>query len=359
MIGPTASIPAFEAPVTFPRECPLRIGLIGAGGVANGGHIPQYRKAGYQVVGCADINAANAENTKERWNLSFACTDHRQLLEQRDIDVVLVTVHPESRVEVVRDAVAAGKHVLIEKPFAHSYADAVAMVKAAEQSGVKLAVSQNRRWMPVHRSTRLLLDAQAIGQPFFAVYTGRSNQEYLVGSWYERDRHFLLIEFSVHHLDLLVYWLGEPVSVYATNSHSPSQRFAHDMVTLVSLNFTNGIRAQLSINDVACDPGRSTYWDRDDFLIDGDQGLIQKVDERRLNLTSVQTGGAIVQKQLAPIDTMAASMGDLLDAIQNDREPSSSGRRNLATMRTVFAACRSADEQRVVTLQEIAREVPS
>lgn len=350
-------IPSFEQPVVFPKDCPLRIGVIGAGGVANGAHLPQYRKMGYQVVGCADIKAENAEATRERWNLSFAYTEYRQLLERKDVDVVLVTVHPESRAQVVRDAVSAGKHILVEKPFAHSYADAVTMVQAAAKAGVKLAVNQNRRWLLVHRATRLLLDSAAIGAPYFTVYTGRSNQEYLVGSWYERYRHFLLIEFCVHHLDLLVYWLGEPTSLYATTGHSPSQRFAHDMVTMVTLNYPSGARAQLSINDVALDPGRGSYWDHDDYVIDGDQGLIRKVDDQRISITSVQTGGATVQKALAPIDSFAASMGDLLDAIQNDREPSCSGQRNLATLRIVFAACRSADEQRVVTTEEIAREV--
>lgn len=350
-------IPNFESPPVFPKDCPLGIGIIGAGGVANGAHLPQYRNAQYRVIGCADISAENANATRDRWNLAFAETDYRRLLDRSEIDVVLVTVHPESRLQVVRDAAAAGKHILIEKPFAHSYAEAVAMVEAAEQAGVKLAVSQNRRWMPVHRAARTLIDSGAIGQPYFAVYTGRSNQEYLVGSWYEKDRHFLLIEFCVHHLDLLLYWLGEPVSVYATNSRSPSQRFAHDMVTLVSLNFANGARAQMSINDVAGDPQQRRYWDHDDFLIDGDRGFIQKIDERALSISGRQTRGALVQEQLAPIDSFAASMGDLLDAIQRDREPSCSGRRNLATMRTVFAACRSADEQRLVTLREIGAGV--
>src|SRR5579884_1697388 len=72
----TYQIPDFEAPVSLPINCPLRIGIIGAGSVANGAHLPQYRKAGYQVVGCADLKAENAEATKERWNLAFSYTDY-------------------------------------------------------------------------------------------------------------------------------------------------------------------------------------------------------------------------------------------------------------------------------------------
>jgi predicted dehydrogenase len=347
---PHGSIPLFETPVPFPQECALGIGIIGAGSVANQAHLPQYRTAGYRVVGCADRRAEAADGTAARWGLAFATTDYRRLLDRSDVQVVLITIHPEQRLQVVRDAAAAGKHILIEKPLAHSYTDAVAMVRAAETAGIKLAVNQNRRWMPVHRAARLLLDQHAIGRPYLAVYTGRSNQDYLVGSWYERYRHFLLIEYCVHHLDLLVYWLGEPDSVYATTSRSPVQRFAHDMVSLVTLHYRDGERALLAMNDVA------RYEVGDGFFIEGTAGILRKEGEQHLTVASDQTGGAVVRKQLQPVDSFAASMGDLLLAIQENREPLCSGRRALATMRTVFAACRAADEGRVVALAEIAQE---
>jgi predicted dehydrogenase len=344
------TIPAFESAIVYPTDCPLRIGIIGAGGVANGAHLPQYQKVGFRVVGCADSNPENAEKTRSRWNLAFAVTDYRALLERPDVDVVLIATPPEQRVAIVRDAAAAGKHILIEKPLAHSYREAAAMVRTAAEAGVKLAVNQNRRWMPAHRATKHLIDSGAIGRPYLVAYTGRSNQEYLVGSWYERDRHFLLIEFCVHHLDLLCYWAGEPTSVYATTSRSPTQRFAHDMITAVTLHYANGTRAHLLLNDVA------SYRLGDEFFVEGSTGLIRKVSDLEISLVSDQTAGHLVQKQLAPTESFAASMGELLRAILEDREPAHSGYQNLVTMRTVFAACRSADEQRVVTLGEIARE---
>jgi len=346
-----------EGLVPPPAPSELRIGTIGAGSIVNGAHIPQYMEAGYRVVGCADINPEAAEATKSRWNLEFSTTDYRDLLERPDIDVVLVAVRAEGRRDIVRDAVAAGKHVLLEKPFAHRYDDAVAMVEAAEAAGVKIAVNQNRRWMPLHYATRRMLDELLIGQPFLGIYHGRSNQEYLVGSWYEQYRHFLLIEFCVHQIDLLVYWFGEPGSIYATTSRSPSQQFAQDMVTSVTFNYADHRRAQLVVNDVAYLGERGGYQESDRFMIDGTTGYIEKIDEQTLQVTSEGTGGAPVRKQLGQptaSNTFACSMGDLLAAIDNRREPQVSGRHNLATMRTVFAACQSADEGRVVSLSEVA-----
>jgi predicted dehydrogenase len=338
----------------------LGIGCIGAGGIVNGAHIPQYQRLGFRIIGCADIVRQSADDTARKWNLPVSTTDYRDLLAHPDVDVVLVAIRPEGRRQIVEEAVAAGKHVLIEKPFAHRYEDAVAMVNAAEQAGVKLAVNQNRRWMPIHAQTRRLIDDNVIGSPFAATYLGRANQEYLVGQWYEQDRHFLLIEFCVHQIDLLIYWMGKPDRVFATNSRSPEQKFAHDMVTSVALMYDTPKQAQLVVNDVAWFGEKPGYRDSDIFMIDGTSGFVQKIDNTTIGLLSRQTGDETIVRNLDDDTqslTFGLSMKDLLSAVLNGMEPSVSGRRNLETMRTVFAACRSADEQRVVSLAEIAGEV--
>ena len=339
-----------------PAPSDLGIATIGAGGIVNGAHIPQYQRAGFRVVGCADINAIAAQETRERWELAFATTDYHELLARDDVDVVLVAVRAEGRPVIVRDVVAAGKHVLVEKPFAHTYADAVTMVESAERAGIRLAVNQNRRWMPTHYATRALIDQGVVGGPFLAIYQGRSNQEYLVGTWYEQYRQFLLIEFCVHQLDLLLYWMGEPERVFATMSRSPVQRFARDLVTSVTLMYADQRRAQLIINDVAYFPTGDGYLEADGFSVDATTGYIVKVDDATIALTSRSGQRDAVPIALdirRPSDSFACSMGDLLQAVAANREPSVSGRRNLATMRTVFAACRSAEEGRVVALAEI------
>ncbi len=82
MSQPVGVIPSFMVPVPLPRDCPLGIGFIGAGSVVNSAHLPQYRKAGYRVVGCADRRPEALEATQQRWNLAFATTDYRRLLER-------------------------------------------------------------------------------------------------------------------------------------------------------------------------------------------------------------------------------------------------------------------------------------
>jgi len=122
---------------------------------------------------------------------------------------------------------------------------------------------------------------------------------------------------------------------------------------------TRPSRPYLVVNDVAWFGEKPGYRDSDHFLIDGTSGFVQKVDDTSLALLSRQTGDDTVIQSFSPEDhalTFGYSMKDLQRAVLENTEPSVSGRRNLETMRTVFAACRSADEGRVVPLAEIAGE---
>ncbi len=184
MSQPVGVIPPFMVPVPLPRDCPLGIGFIGAGNVVNSAHLPQYLRAGYRVVGCADRRPEAVEATQRRWNLPFATTDDRRLLERPEVAVV-VAIPPEDRLTVVREAAAAGKHLLLEKPFAHRYAEAVAMVQAAEAAGVKLAVNKNRRWLAPHWAARGLLAQGAIGTP-----CNEAAAHCLTDGRWQRGRHF-------------------------------------------------------------------------------------------------------------------------------------------------------------------------
>jgi predicted dehydrogenase len=341
-------VPRFGEPWAPPEGArELGIGVVGAGDVAVHAHLPEYAQAGYRVVAIADVRREAAEAAASRWSLT-AYDDHRRLLERKDVDVVLVATPPEPRRAIVEDALAAGKHVLVEKPFAHRYEDAVAMVEAAARAGRRLAVSQNRRWFAAHRAARSLLDAGAVGTPYRFVYTCRDNQEYLVGSWYERYPRFLFIEFAVHHLDLLLYWADrEPTVVYATGFRSPVQRFRHPMVSTVTIRFGSEAEAVLLMNDV------SEVQRGDGFLIEGGQGLLSS--EPGGGLTWTTPDWRLTRWPMA-VPSFAASMGSLLEAVLRGTEPPVSAARNLRTVRTYLAAARSAEEGRAVAPEEIARD---
>ena len=81
-------------------------------------------------------------------------TDADALITNPAVDAVVIAVPPRFHLDLTLQALSAGKHVLVEKPFAHSHREAIALVRLAEQKGLKLAVDQNWRYLPLIRALR-------------------------------------------------------------------------------------------------------------------------------------------------------------------------------------------------------------
>ena len=135
--------------------------------MANWAHFPTYRYAGMRVVAMAELDDATREQAQGRWQVGRAFKDYRRLLELDEVEIVDVTIHHDFndlRLEIVRAAAEAGKHILIQKPLTLNYKTAREIVEAAESNGVKLAVNQNFRWNPSCYGAKQLIDSGCIGK---------------------------------------------------------------------------------------------------------------------------------------------------------------------------------------------------
>jgi predicted dehydrogenase len=153
----------FTEPFTGAR-LPMRFGLIGCGWIVERDHIPAMRQSDkVEIVATADVAmerarlAARIAGAPE----SAASSDYRELLERGDVDIVSVASPPSTRPQIIRDAAAAGKHVVCEKPFALSLAAADEMIAACQAAGVTLAIYHNYLYYYEHRlATRLIAEGE-------------------------------------------------------------------------------------------------------------------------------------------------------------------------------------------------------
>jgi predicted dehydrogenase len=123
-----------------------KIALIGAGGISDY-HLKNYKAFGLDVVAIADRTLAKAILVKDKYYPGAAVYDHYQkILERDDIEVVDIATHPKERLEIIRAALEAQKHVLSQKPFVLKLDAGRELVQLARQKGVKLAVNQIRNY---------------------------------------------------------------------------------------------------------------------------------------------------------------------------------------------------------------------
>src|SRR3954452_11288917 len=133
----------------------VRVGLVGCGRIAQVAHLPAMEKTdAVRLVAVCDPSAAVAAAVARRYGVPASYTDHAALLADPDIEAVLVTAPDRFHHAIATAALAAGRHVLVEKPLAPSVAEAEDLARRVPRSGLVLQVGAMKRHDPGLRYAR-------------------------------------------------------------------------------------------------------------------------------------------------------------------------------------------------------------
>ena len=149
----------------------VKVGIIGCGGIANGKHMPALAKIPYvQMVAFCDIVEKKAIDAAAKFGTegAKAYTDYKELLADKEIEVVHVCTPNRSHSFITVDALEAGKHVMCEKPMAINSAEALKMVEAAKRTGKKLTIGYQSRYRADSQYIKAEAEEGAFGDIYFA-----------------------------------------------------------------------------------------------------------------------------------------------------------------------------------------------
>jgi predicted dehydrogenase len=348
MSGPGSASP--EVPDYRPRipSSPLAVGLVGAGAIARTAHLPGYRAWGIPVAAVASRKADDARRLAEAFGIARVHGTVDELLADPGVEVVDLATGPAGRVDLIAAAVRAGKHVLAQKPLAVDPAELprlAAVLAEAREGGVRVAVNQNGRWAPAWRLATLLVRDGAIGEVVGVTHLHDKPLPPLAGTPFDELPHMLITDYLVHWFDITRCWLegARVTSVTATDSRVPGQPddARNPWQATVHVGLDSGASALLRIvGDARTRTGGCPFW------IHGTEGTIRGSVLLGSDALVLERGGTstrfALEGQWFP-DGFAGTMGELLTAIAEDREPENSAEHVLATVRLGMAAAASAE----------------
>jgi predicted dehydrogenase len=347
-------------------SAPLRVGVVGCGNVALNFHVPAYRALPdrWAVVGLADPTPDRLEQGREVAGLrpDQVHADAAALIARDDVDVIDVCTPQHLHRDVVLAAVAAGRHVLCEKPVAAVPADAAEMVAAARNAGVVLAVVHNYLFFPEVVALRALVDSGRLGE----VRTVTVNMLGVVDSpgaagYRPQWRHDpaaagggVLMDM-LHGVYVAEHLLGAPVtgvSAFVDNTADGDaveglalcRLEADRRAALVNVGWGLG-QGGIAVHGTA---GRAVAHHRAD-------GTMPWAPFERLVVTT-EAGTETVDlppgQELGPLvaDALRATVADLADAIAAKAGPAADGAAALHTLEITVAAYASAALGRTVTV---------
>jgi len=242
----------------------LRMGIIGAGGIAQDRHIPAYisLQEKVELTAVHDVNEARAEETAERFGIPHVFTDYHKMFDH--VDAVTICTPNKFHPEISVAASEAGVHVLCEKPMAITTAECEAMIEASRKTNSLLSIAYHYRYTETAQAAKQAVDHNEIGDPLVTrVQALRRRKVPGWGVFTNKDLQGggSLIDYGCHLLDLALWLLDspKPVEVMGTTynrlSRTPNQindwgTFDHetfdvdDHVTAY-ITFDNGASLQL------------------------------------------------------------------------------------------------------------------
>ena len=351
MLDPLTVI-AEACDLTIPDEIRLPVAVIGAGAITRFAHLPAYAKAGVPVDAVSDLDVDRAKALAGDFGVPHVAT-LEEILADDQIPVVDVAVFPEAQPEIVLRALAAGKHVLAQKPIAPESDRGAELVAAAEQAGRSLVINQQMRYGEGMAAARAMVAAGWIGEVTAVSLSVDIVTDWSAWPWLVNSPRLDLMYHSIHYFDTIRALLGDPVEVHCVRGRRPGQLAAGETRTVTTMTFPSGAIASVRVNHENQTGDQEAL-----FRIDGESGSIKgtigllydyphgRPDTLEVNSRSLPTDGWLpypVTTRWIP-DAFAGPMRALLREVAGIEQAPTRGADALRTLQLVERAYAASHE---------------
>jgi predicted dehydrogenase len=294
-----------------------------------------------EMLALCELDPAKAAEFSRRYPGMPTTSDFEALLDDPSVDAVAIATPPRTHFRLARQALEAGKHVLVEKPLATTVAEAEALVELAERRGLVLMPGHTFLYSPSVNKVRDLIRQGDLGEIYF-VTSSRMNL-----GIYQPDG--VVCDLAPHDLSILLYWLERRVSVVAASGCTVFQQGVPETAFL-TLSFDGGCTANVQVSWLAPRKVRQ-------MVVVGSKRMVQYDDtssddavrvydrgfdfSRPANFGEYQLtyrSGDMVAPRIQAAEPLSLELKDFASAIATGRRPRSNAHLGLEIVRMLEAA---------------------
>ncbi len=335
----------------------VNVGVIGAGriGRLHAEHLA-FRIPDADVVAVADIFPEAAEKCAADFRIPSAAKDHREIMENPDIEAVVICSSTDTHSRMIEEAASAGKQIFCEKPIDFDLARIDRALDAVDRAGVKLQVGFNRRFDPNFKRVRDVVAEGKIGTPQILRITSRDPEPPPIE--YVKVSGGIFLDMAIHDFDMARYLMGDEASeIFAAGGVmiDPEIGKAGDIDTaVITLRFAGGALGTI-------DNSRKAVYGYDQrvevFGSGGVVGVSNDTPDSAVYSTAEGVHSSLplyffVERYT---ESYIAEMKEFIACIRLDRTPSVTGIDGRIPVVMGYAAMKSRDENRPVELSEIEK----
>jgi predicted dehydrogenase len=319
----------------------LGVGVLGVGEMGKR-HAENIRRLvpEARLVAVADAAAGRASQVAAELEIDHSFGSLGAMLESKDVDAVLIATPDKFHAQGIREAAAAGKDILCEKPLALNLADAHEALKAVSKAGVRLQIGFMRRYDPAYEAAMKRVEAGEIGEPVVFKSVGRDKDVPSIASYESRINGMVFYNNTIHDFDLARWLMRDEITdvhAYATVAIRPEIAQYGDVVaSVVNLKYRRG-----AIGNVESYVQAIYGYDVRTEIV-GSKGSIFVGSIEKVPATFLSAGGGV--RILADhfltrfADAYLAEVRDFVHNMVHDRPPQVSGQDGLEALAIAVAA---------------------
>ncbi len=320
-------------------------------------HVEGAMHYGAEVAAICDLNEKNLRAAGEKYNIPVEkqFSDYHDLINNPDINVISVAIPDQQHKKVALECLAAGKHVLCEKPLALTREDIEDIVRAAEAADSKFMVGQICRFTPSFAKAKEIIDNGTLGEVYFV--ESEYAHDYMdivkpdengVVHWRADPVRHGVVGGGCHAVDLLRWLAGDPIEVFAYGTKKNLPEVSYDDATVALLKFSDDCMGKVFVS-TGC---KRDYTMR--TVIYGTKGTIicDNTSPTMQLFTVDETGHTIKEPQIIELEVNNHNYDKefevFAEAILNDTKVLTDAREGAKTVEVCLAIVKSSETGTIV-----------
>lgn len=343
----------------------IGFGIVGLGNIASTHALAISGLEEGELVAACSRSGANRSAFSEKFNVSVY-SDYGEFLANDNLHAVIICTPSGTHLEYGKQAAGAGKHVIIEKPIEISVDRGRSLIECCNQNRVKLAVIYQNRFIPGVKQMKQAVDKGEIGRPVMVRASVKwfRNQEYYTQSGWrgtlEMDGGGAVINQSIHTIDLLLWIMGDVVSLSAFKGTLTHPGIEAEDNAVAAMQFKNGALGVFEAS-TSIVPAQSRT-----IEINASKGtaLLEEDQFKLLKKDGIEESGSKKNSKAGAESPMAGMKAihhqkqyqQIIDAIAGTQEPVVSGEESLRSLAVVEAIYSSAEEKKSVNMASFLKK---
>jgi predicted dehydrogenase len=237
--------------IDYKPKMPLRpgpIAIIGAGGIVHDAHLPAYAKAGWEIAGIYDPVISKAQQLAEDFNIRKIFDSQKQMVREASEKTIFDVAVPASAIQHVLQGLPDGATVMIQKPMGENIQEATGILKICRDKHFTAAVNFQMRFIPAVQLAKAMIDKGLIGDLHDMEIRMNIYHPWHLWKFLYGIPRMEMLYHSIHYMDMIRYFFGEPVKIYAKTLKHPKMMQLASTRSVILLEYNDTIRAFINTN---------------------------------------------------------------------------------------------------------------